>query len=337
MTSPNKIRTMDGDVVVVATIDALTPANGIAILDSSGKVRSQNIPFGTTSVTVAAGDDSRFGKLGEVQDEGVAVLTNAAKFNFVGAGVTAADAGGGVATITIPGGISGVPVQDEGVAQGTATTFNFVGALVTAAVATGTATVTITGPMIKDEGVNVANANTINFVGAYVAATTVGNDITVTITDPTLPIQNNGAAVATLRTLNFVSDGGFVVASDAGGSVASIAVDKGTRYTLAASQTGAATGFSFAEATYRGAIIDYCYEQDEGKEVGTIMIVHNGGTPVIRVDPLSIGAPGVTFTVDVNSGNARLLYTNGATGGATIYLHVKPRLFILNDVLPPPP
>lgn len=337
MASPNKIRTMDGDVVVVATADALTPASGIPILDGSGKVRSQNIPFGTTSVTVAAGDDARFGKVGEVQDEGLTVLTSAAILNFVGAGVVAADAGGGVATITIPGGISGVPVQDEGIAQGTATTFNFVGALVTAAVATGTATVTITGPMVKDEGVNVANANTINFVGSYVVATTVGNDITVTISDPTLPIQNNGSAVATLRTLNFVSDGGFVVATDAGSGVASIAVDKGTRYTLSASQTGAATGFSFSEATYRGVVLDYCYEQDEGKQVGTIMIVHSGSTPVIRVDPLSIGTPGVTFTVDVNSGNARLLYTNGATGGTAIYLHVKARLFLFNDVSAPPP
>ena len=38
-----------------------------------------------------------------VQDEGVAVNT-ASTLNFVGAGVTATDAGGGVATITIPGG-----------------------------------------------------------------------------------------------------------------------------------------------------------------------------------------------------------------------------------------
>lgn len=38
-----------------------------------------------------------------VQDEGVAVNT-ASTLNFVGAGVTATDAGGGTATITIPGG-----------------------------------------------------------------------------------------------------------------------------------------------------------------------------------------------------------------------------------------
>lgn len=38
-----------------------------------------------------------------VQDEGVAVNT-ASTLNFVGGGVTATDAGGGVATITIPGG-----------------------------------------------------------------------------------------------------------------------------------------------------------------------------------------------------------------------------------------
>jgi hypothetical protein len=39
----------------------------------------------------------------EVQDEGVAV-NSATTLNFIGAGVTATDAGGGVANVTIPGG-----------------------------------------------------------------------------------------------------------------------------------------------------------------------------------------------------------------------------------------
>lgn len=44
----------------------------------------------------------------DVEDEGVAVVT-ADTLNFVGAGVTATDGGGGVAVITIPGGGGGMP------------------------------------------------------------------------------------------------------------------------------------------------------------------------------------------------------------------------------------
>lgn len=42
-----------------------------------------------------------------VSDEGVQVVATASNLNFVGDGVTASDGGGGVATITIPGGGSG--------------------------------------------------------------------------------------------------------------------------------------------------------------------------------------------------------------------------------------
>lgn len=42
----------------------------------------------------------------EVQDEGTVVVATATKFNFIGAGVTASDAGGGEVDITIPGGSS---------------------------------------------------------------------------------------------------------------------------------------------------------------------------------------------------------------------------------------
>jgi hypothetical protein len=48
-----------------------------------------------------------------VQDEGIAVTGNPhAALNFVGAGVTATDAGGGVSTVTVPGSVS---VQNQSV------------------------------------------------------------------------------------------------------------------------------------------------------------------------------------------------------------------------------
>jgi hypothetical protein len=66
-----------------------------------------------------------------VQDEGVA-LTQRTTMNFVGAGVTATDAGG-ITVVTIPAGTGGyATVQDEGVALTTRTIINFIGASVTA-------------------------------------------------------------------------------------------------------------------------------------------------------------------------------------------------------------
>lgn len=83
-----------------------------------------------------------------VQDEGSAVAgAPHSTMNFVGAGVTATNAGGGVATITIPGG-SGLTIEDEGatVTGGPHTALNFVGAGVSVANAGGgEATVTISG------------------------------------------------------------------------------------------------------------------------------------------------------------------------------------------------
>lgn len=69
----------------------------------------------------------------DVQDEGVAEATGATTLNFVGAGVTAADMGGGVVDVTIAGGGSGIDVEDEGVSEATgATILNFTGSGVTA-------------------------------------------------------------------------------------------------------------------------------------------------------------------------------------------------------------
>ncbi len=61
-----------------------------------------------------------------VEDEGIEVLSEATTLNFTGDGVTASDAGGGVADITITAG-GGVDVEDDGSAVATASTLNFTG------------------------------------------------------------------------------------------------------------------------------------------------------------------------------------------------------------------
>jgi hypothetical protein len=64
-----------------------------------------------------------------IEDEGVPLPNNPYQtLDFVGIGVTASDAGGGVAQIDIPG----LTVEDEGISLGAFTTMNFVGPGVTA-------------------------------------------------------------------------------------------------------------------------------------------------------------------------------------------------------------
>lgn len=79
-----------------------------------------------------------------VKDEGVFVTgTPHTTLDFVGAGVSVVNAGGGVATVTVPG--TSVIVQDEGAGIVTTATVNFVGAGVGVTNVGGVATVTITG------------------------------------------------------------------------------------------------------------------------------------------------------------------------------------------------
>ncbi len=83
----------------------------------------------------------------EYQDEGTPVLSDATSVNFIGAGVTVTDGGGGEVEVTIPGG-SGftMDVQDDGVFLATdPSVIDFVGAGVTATTLLGTVTVTISG------------------------------------------------------------------------------------------------------------------------------------------------------------------------------------------------
>jgi hypothetical protein len=74
----------------------------------------------------------------------------------VGTGVTASGTGA-TKTITIPGAASGITIQEEGSAVGTAaTTLNFVGSTVTAAGSGASKTITITGSSAGGGGTTVA-------------------------------------------------------------------------------------------------------------------------------------------------------------------------------------
>ena len=77
-------------------------------------------------------------------------------------------------------------IADEGTSQGSATFLNFIGAGVTATVASNTASITITGGgagsiSVGDESVTQGTATYFNFIGAGVSATVASSTASVNI------------------------------------------------------------------------------------------------------------------------------------------------------------
>lgn len=95
-------------------IPAPSAGGGITVQDDQGNT----VPAATTitfpdGLVAPGAPGEAIAKPGvEIQDEGVVLPGGFQKVNFVGAGVTATDAGGGVAQVSIPGGGGGITVQD---------------------------------------------------------------------------------------------------------------------------------------------------------------------------------------------------------------------------------
>jgi hypothetical protein len=164
-----------------------------------------------------------------IQDEGT-ILNNFSQLNFVGGGVAATDAGGGVADITISAGSSpsGVTVQDEGTIIDDFSQINFIGVGVVAADAGGgVASVTIAGPSgitVQDEGTIIDDFFHLNFVGEGVTATDGGAGV-ATITIPALSgvtVQDEGTIIGDFDHINFIGAG--VTATDGGSNVADVTI-----------------------------------------------------------------------------------------------------------------
>lgn len=177
------------------------------------RVRRVGVPKidpGLPIVNVAATDDTGGGGGGiDVEDDGVSIGPGPfTTLDFTGIGVTATDAGGGEATINIPGGVP--TVEDEGVSIGAGpfTTFNFIGTPVAVTDAGGgQANVTITpGVDVQDEGVAIANNphRTLNVIGPMVTAADAGGGVaSVTVADAVIFDTLAGATnVRSNRTAN---------------------------------------------------------------------------------------------------------------------------------------
>lgn len=161
-----------------------------------------------------------------VEDEGAPVVAGVSVLNFTGLGVTATNAGGGVAQIDVPA----LAIEDEGISIETTTTIvNFIGGGVTATSGgAGIVDVTIPSLTVKDEGISIETATTtMNFVGGGVTATSGGaNIVTVTIPaapTPTITVNDEGLLVnASVTTLNFT--GGGVAASNGAPGIVNVTV-----------------------------------------------------------------------------------------------------------------
>jgi hypothetical protein len=121
----------------------------------------------------------------DVEEDTVSVLANATILDFGGAGVSVVDAGGGRATITIPGssGISGIEVSDGGspevVTSATAIDFTGAGVSVTNA-GGGRATVDIPGGGGGGGGaIEVSDGGSPEIVAEATALDFVGDGVTV--------------------------------------------------------------------------------------------------------------------------------------------------------------
>ena len=275
--APTRATDFDADSEVVGGA-AVVAAEGTANADTIFILTTDDpIVIGTTVLVFASLSVS--GAIA-TEDEGISVDTTANTLNFVGAGVTATDAGGGQTDVTIPGGVSGIATEDEGISVDlTATTLNFVGAGVVASDA-GAGQTDITIPAVantvatEDENISVdANATTLNFVGAGVTATDAGGgqtDITIPAVGNTIATQEEGGSVdTTADTLNFIGAG--VTAADAGGGVTSITIP-GAANTIATEDEGGSVDSNATTLNFVGAGV---VASDSGGGVTAITIPDN--------------------------------------------------------------
>ncbi len=181
---------LDGHAAKISLTDHVTDELDGALLQDSSVPNSKLIgPIGTNI---------------EVQDEGVS-LGSFNALNIVGSGVTAADAGSDVATITVSGTLA---VQEEGLGLGNFTTINFLGSTITAADAgSGVVSVTVDDPPAVSTTLQDAwdNGNTIVIPDASSAPVTITNN------------DQNAEALTIVHGANNLSSGISVDSTEADG------------------------------------------------------------------------------------------------------------------------
>lgn len=89
-----------------------------------------------------------------------------------------------------------------------------------------------------------------------------------------------------------------------------------TIFALADNQAAAANVATWTVASFDTININYSIKRSTAYESGTIQLVSDGTNAAIAQSAASIGANGITFTADVDTGLLRLRYTSTSTGSA---------------------
>lgn len=204
----------DGEVTLslpdVGTADTYGSATEVPVITTDDKGRVTDITLATVTATV------------EVEDDDVD-FGNFTIFNFKGAEWTLTDAGGGQVDVEVSAGSTGVDVEDEGVSVVTgSTTLNFTGGVAVTDAGGGQTDIDIfAGPDVEDEGVSLGTADTFDFVGAGVTATFSAGKCTVTVSGggggSGIDVEDDGVSVETgATTMNFTGAGVVVTNPSAG-------------------------------------------------------------------------------------------------------------------------
>lgn len=123
-----------------------------------------------------------------------------------------------------------------------------------------------------------------------------------------------------------VSSTGAVIISKIGGvNVNDLGVKQNTA-TLSdnISSPTLVTGCSWSISSYRAVKIEFTLTRGSGNYlIGSMALIHDGTTPRLTyIEDDSIGTLGVTFSVDINGGNMRLLYSTTSTGVAVTMKYI---------------
>jgi hypothetical protein len=84
--------------------------------------------------------------------------------------------------------------------------------------------------------------------------------------------------------------------------------------TLLDNQSAPTPAFILALPGNENIVVEYSIKRNGNKEIGQMFITSDGSTAQVAPGSLNLASTGIVFTVDVNGGNVRLLYTSTNIG-----------------------
>lgn len=261
--------------------------------------------------------------LPEIQDEGASAQTDTTFINFVGAGVTATANGSGI-DVTIPGGVAGIDIKDEGtLTVAGAGVMNYIGNGVSVADVAGEAHVTIHAPTAQDDGVTIqTDPSFLNFTGTGVTVTANGTGVDIAISSggiSGIDVKDEGTlTVSGTAVLNFVGNG--VTVTDVAGE-AQIAVDAPTVQDEGVAVQADPTFINFIGAGVTATASGNGVNVTIPGASGTAIPVDKDGTNVLlSADRLNFTGGGVAVTANGNTADIDIPGVETQQNGVSVVL-----------------